>query len=346
MSKYKVQERKRNQTLLIVEGNHEKNELFWLIFKCFPEVDIDLNNVWIYGTNIYMLYEDIVNMYGHDWVEEEIDVDLPFVISKKKTPDNVRYKNDFTKILLVFDYERHDTNFSEEKITQMQRKFFDVTDMGQLYINYPMIESYQHLVSIPDLNYEGRKVPVSLQPGSKYKELVRKESIIQKIVEFPHRLDDLLKKHYGIDDKEIRQKCCDSVLTLTDRDCIEESLEKILQNIIPYDKAKTLKFQLKDWINKAEYANTKKTYWQYMRNLFVEIIYHNICKANLILRNTYNIQPEQYKECFEGIDLVTILEKQNASSSSIDSGYIWVLNTCIFVVADYNFALLQKENNL
>ena len=47
MSKYKVQERKRNQTLLIVEGNHEKNELFWLIFKCFPEVDIDLNNVWI-----------------------------------------------------------------------------------------------------------------------------------------------------------------------------------------------------------------------------------------------------------------------------------------------------------
>ena len=83
-----------------------------------------------------------------------------------------------------------------------------------------------------------------------------------------------------------------------------------------------------------------------MRNLFVEIIYHNICKANLILRNTYIIQQEQYIECFEGIDLVTILEKQNASSSSIDSGYIWVLNTCIFVVADYNFALLQKENNL
>lgn len=95
MSKYKVQERKRNQTLLIVEGNHEKNELFWLIFKCFPEVDIDFNNVWIYGTNIYMLYEDIVKMYGDDWDEEEIDVDLPFVISKKKTPDNVRYKNDF-----------------------------------------------------------------------------------------------------------------------------------------------------------------------------------------------------------------------------------------------------------
>ena len=38
MSKYKVQERKRNQTLLIVEGNHEKNELFWLIFICFTRI--------------------------------------------------------------------------------------------------------------------------------------------------------------------------------------------------------------------------------------------------------------------------------------------------------------------
>lgn len=123
MSKYKVQETKRNQTLLIVEGNHEKNELFWLVFKCFPEVNIDLNNVLIYGTNIYMLYEDIVKMYGDDWVEEEIDVDLPFVISKKKTPDNVRYKSDFTKILLVFDYERHDTNFSERKLRKCNANF-------------------------------------------------------------------------------------------------------------------------------------------------------------------------------------------------------------------------------
>jgi len=90
MSKYKVQERKRNQTLLIVEGNHEKNELFWLIFKCFPEVDIDLNNVWIYGTNIYMLYEDIVNMYGHDWVEEEIDVYVEKIRENKQ-----QYQNDF-----------------------------------------------------------------------------------------------------------------------------------------------------------------------------------------------------------------------------------------------------------
>lgn len=37
MSKYKVQETKRNQTLLIVEGNHEKNELFWLVLNVFQK---------------------------------------------------------------------------------------------------------------------------------------------------------------------------------------------------------------------------------------------------------------------------------------------------------------------
>lgn len=90
MNNYMGEVRNRSQTLLIVEGNHEKNELFWLIFKCFPEINIDMDNVWIYGTNIYLLYEDIVKEYGADWADEEMDIDLPFVISKKQTPDTIR----------------------------------------------------------------------------------------------------------------------------------------------------------------------------------------------------------------------------------------------------------------
>lgn len=59
MNKYTGEVRKRSQNLLIVEGNHEKNELFWLLFKCFPEININMDDIWIYGTNIYMLYDDI-----------------------------------------------------------------------------------------------------------------------------------------------------------------------------------------------------------------------------------------------------------------------------------------------
>lgn len=48
MNKYIVEARQRNRSLLIVEGKHEKNQLFWLIFQCFPELDIDIEDVWIY----------------------------------------------------------------------------------------------------------------------------------------------------------------------------------------------------------------------------------------------------------------------------------------------------------
>ena len=42
--------------------------------------------------------------------------------------------------VLVLDYERHDTNFSEEKILEMQRCFVDAADMGRLYVNVPVFD--------------------------------------------------------------------------------------------------------------------------------------------------------------------------------------------------------------
>ena len=79
MNNYAVETRRRSRSLLVVEGKHEKDELFWLIFKCFPEMNIDIDDVWIYGTNIYKLYEDIVKEYGNDWAKDEMDVDFEFV---------------------------------------------------------------------------------------------------------------------------------------------------------------------------------------------------------------------------------------------------------------------------
>ena len=72
--------RQRRRHLFIVEGKHEKNELMKLLLKSFPEIDMDLNDVIVYGTNIYQLYLDIIREYADDWDE----VDLPFIVSKKR----------------------------------------------------------------------------------------------------------------------------------------------------------------------------------------------------------------------------------------------------------------------
>lgn len=96
--------RKRGKTLLIVEGNHEKNELFQVIFRSFPELSICMDDVWIYGTNIYVLYEEIVKEYGENWGED--DIDLPLMISTQKNRPK-QYKDDFTNIFLIFDERIH-----------------------------------------------------------------------------------------------------------------------------------------------------------------------------------------------------------------------------------------------
>lgn len=342
MNEYAHEERKRHRTLLIVEGNHEKNKLFWLLFKCFPEIDIDMEDVWIYGTNIYMLYADILKEYGTEQLNREDDIDLPFVISKKQHQDSLCYKEDFTNILLVFDYERHDVNFSESKILEMQKCFCDAADMGKLYLNYPMIESYQHLKSLPDSDYAERKVPVSLQSGKKYKALVGTETVIGKEVKFPQKIGRLLERQLGISDEQTRWEYCNAILSISSEHDVDSRLQELLRNIVEDSRQETIKNKLKDWIIKSGYLHTGQTYWQHMRGIFKTVIYHNICKANKIQNGRYQIEEDGYKACFEQLALKEILKVQNQCSRDADSGYIWVLNTCVFLVADYNFALVTE----
>lgn len=341
MSDRRGEVRKRRQNLLIVEGHHEKNRLFWLIFKCFPEIAINMDEIWIYGTNIYQLYGDIVREYGEDWAKENEDIDLPFVISKKQHPDDLCYKEDFTNIILVFDYERHDTNFSGKKILEMQRCFADAADMGRLYINYPMIESYRHLCRLPDDDFAERKIPVSLQPGKGYKRLVDRETVLGPEVDLPHRIDDLLERHFGVSDAEKRRMCRDKILEISSVSGMEKAIGDALQEVIAGDILLTAKYQLVDWVTKLGYVHTDQTYWEHIRGVLKQIVYHNICKANRIQYGQYRIPADNYREYFERLDLTEILEAQNLASRDSIKGFIWVLNTCIYFIAEYNFRLVM-----
>lgn len=307
MNNYIEEVRKRSQNLLIVEGKHEKDELFKLLFRCFPEMKISMHDIWIYGTNIYMLYEDIVKEYGEQW--EKDDIDLPFVISKKQGRVPLRYKEDFT-------------------------------NTGKLYINYPMIESYQHLCSLPDRDYFDRKIPVSLRPGRKYKSLVREESVIEKFIEFPKRIDELLKEHFKIADDEKRRECCEKIFALKSEENLHEQIHTILSGIIKAEYADTAKYQLAYMIKRVKYAKFGQTYWRCMRNIFKQIILHNVFKAVKLQYNIEITDKEKYRDNFERIDPNIILNIQNTVSKNNESGFIWILCTCVFLVPEYNRALV------
>ena len=174
----------RGNTLIVVEGNHEKNELFSLIARCYPELRIDPDNVWIYGTNIYRFYELIVKEYTKKW--DEVDIDIPYLISSHNKMDT-RWKTEFINIYLFFDYERQDPNFDYDNLKRLQEYFSDETDCGKLYVNYPMIEAYLDFDCMDEDKYINKKIVTNYQKGSIYKNLVSKFSIVEKHILKPQK---------------------------------------------------------------------------------------------------------------------------------------------------------------
>lgn len=77
-----------------------------------------------------------------------------------------------------------------------------------------------------------------------------------------------------------------------------------------------------------------------MRDIFKEVIIHNICKGNYIINGQYDIDMHNIENCFYELDYLGILEKQLCDSSDELNGIIWVLNTSVFFVADYNFEFI------
>lgn len=339
MSNYEwLEPRRRNRHLLIVEGNHEKNELMELLLKCFPEIDMVEDDILIYGTNIYVLYQALEKEYQEDWYEQEVD--LPYVVSKCKGYDQHLHINDFVNIILIFDYERHDPNFSETKIERMQEYFSEATDVGKLYLNYPMVESYRDLSSLSDETYEHRHVSTSIQSGAEYKNLV-KDTLIAKAVHLPIKIKEILEERFKVSDELLCKQCVESLLGVNSEEKLLEKINSILSKVLEGNNLLTASHQMYDIIQKCGYAKKQLSYYEYMRTIFVHIIVHNICKANKIQRGEYHIEENLLQECFETLELEQILIEQNQVSRDEENGFIWVLNTCVFFVPDYKFQLIE-----
>ena len=74
----------------------------------------------------------------------------------------------------------------------MQKYFYDSTDVGKLYINYPMVESYQHFEGWPDERFSETKVAASLEHGIEYKMLIR-DMYVAKYMEWYRKVEDTLR---------------------------------------------------------------------------------------------------------------------------------------------------------
>lgn len=178
--------------LFVFEGHKPDSALFENLKKHYLK-ETDSNFICaVYGTVIYPLYKEI---------KDDEDINL-FSLLKERKNHNGHFHLDkieeinISEIYLFFDHDGHTSNYSDEKLNKLLSFFNDETDMGKLFISYPMVESFKHqekITPFKDLVYY-------ISDNEKYKNHVRKEGLIEL-----KQIQDLTAEHWSF---VINQNLC------------------------------------------------------------------------------------------------------------------------------------------
>lgn len=161
---------KKSRILILVEGAKTDVKLMEHLLHMYG-IDSD-HEVISYNTNIYTLYNEMFS----DGDPYSIDL---LQLLKERESDPVKKKIfdvRYSDIILIFDLDPQDPLFSNDKVEMMIKFFNESSDMGKLYFNYPMVEAFYHMKSIPDENYNDYIASLDELNNGKYKQRVNLEN--------------------------------------------------------------------------------------------------------------------------------------------------------------------------
>ncbi len=153
--------------LFIFEGQKTEVRIHKLLCEAYFSDHPSRRVITAYNTNIY-----------HLWLELSQDRDLDIVeLVREKNPKNANALNgisrdEISQVYLFFDHEGHEPMATSEKLTEMLGLYNEETDLGRLYISYPMVEALRDIPSqeaFPDLVH-------SMDENIRYKQLVGERS--------------------------------------------------------------------------------------------------------------------------------------------------------------------------
>lgn len=168
--------------LLIVEGESDEVRFFRRLFKCcYQKFEY---NFYSYKTNLHVLAQELYNNYP-DFESDNIDIKL--VLSSLEDDEDKKWalKEQYTDVFLVFDFEPHDHHTHFDTVKRMLNYFTDSTGQGKLFINYPMMQSYKHFLSLPDSSFVDRCV--TMEEVKRYKSLVAEESCFTDLAKYDYK---------------------------------------------------------------------------------------------------------------------------------------------------------------
>ncbi|HBW34489.1 hypothetical protein [Desulfosporosinus sp. BICA1-9] len=160
----------KRKILILVEGAKTDTALMARLLAIYG-IDAQYKIV-SYCTNIYTLYSEM-------FVQSDPSVMDLLQLLKAREPASEKkpiFDTTYTDVLLIFDLDPQAPDFSPEKIRQMAEYFVESSDMGKLYLNYPMVESFYHMSSIPDDRYNDYVATLDELQAGTYKIRVNREN--------------------------------------------------------------------------------------------------------------------------------------------------------------------------
>lgn len=157
----------KSKILVIVEGAKTDFNLMTRLLSVYGISET--HQIVSYNTNIYTLYNQLPDSY-----DEYDNIDLLQILKEREKDESKRalLNERYSDILLIFDLDPQAPDFAPEKVIKMTSYFTESTNMGKLYLNYPMVESFYHMSDIPDEKYNEYVVALDDLKNKKYKQIV------------------------------------------------------------------------------------------------------------------------------------------------------------------------------
>lgn len=197
------------KVLFITEGSVDELQLVKSICKDIGITQAD-RDFYSYRTDLHQ-FARLMLPENNDTVDETLDVLLVLKSHENDKEQREILSNQYTDIFIIFDFDPHTVYPSFDKICALASFLTNSSDMGRLFINYPMMQSFKHLCRLPDTDYEHRIVTISEMKH--YKEIVGREGLPEliKAHEYNHfqlyeiachnfcKRETLLGRHYSIE---------------------------------------------------------------------------------------------------------------------------------------------------
>lgn len=160
----------KRKILVIAEGGRTDVALMERLLSIYS-IDVKYEIV-SYCTNIYTLYSE---MFFED---DPAAIDLLQLLKERERDEEKKaiFDDFYSDILLIFDLDPHAPDYAPEKIRRMAEYFIESSDMGKLYLNYPMVEAFYHMASIPDPKFGTYFASLKELSAGEYKARVNKEN--------------------------------------------------------------------------------------------------------------------------------------------------------------------------